>query len=180
MKKHLIAKLALIALAAVAGAAQADVVSPAPTFLVKIKITKTCAVTTAPTDIDLGSVAATSSAVSQTGNNSFKVNCSKKTPFFIGLAPSSANGGTVNGTGNMASAVAGNTDLVPYTLYSNAGMTTVWGNTATASAVGNGVAGTGAGMATGNALTFSAYAKATSADFTPDDYKDTVTVNVNY
>ena len=36
------------------------------------------------------------------------------------------------------------------------------------------------GMATGNALTFSAYAKATSADFTPDDYKDTVTVNVNY
>ena len=180
MNKQLIAKLAIIALGAAAGAVQADVVNPAPTFEVKIKILKTCAVTTAPGEINLGSIAATSSPVSQSANNTFKVNCSKKTPFYIGLAPSAANGGTANGTGNMVSAVPANTDQVPYTLYSNAGMTTVWGNTATATGVGNGVSGIGAGMASANAVTFNAYAKATTVDFTPDEYKDTVTVNVNY
>ncbi len=181
MNKQLIAKLAVLALAAGSTAAHADVNNSA-TFKVKIQITKTCAVSTAPADIDLGSVAATASAVNQTGSTSFKVNCSKSTPFFIGLAPSSANGGTSNGTGNMVSvANAGtNTDKVPYTLYSDAGYSTVWGNTATATSVGNGVQGTGKGMASSNALTFNVYAKATNVDFTPDSYADTVTVNVNY
>ena len=178
MNKQRIAKLALLALVATAGTAHADLATS--TFKVTMKITKTCAVTTAAPDIDLGSVAATAAAVDQTGNASFKVNCSKTTPFYIGLAPSAANGGTNNGTGNMKGAIAANNDLVPYTLYSNAGMTTVWGNTATASAVGNGMSGTGDGMAAGKAVQFTAYAKATNADFTPDTYVDTVTINVNY
>ncbi len=35
-------------------------------------------------------------------------------------------------------------------------------------------------MAVANAIMFTAYAKATNSDYAPDDYKDTVTVNVNY
>ena len=180
MNKQFIAKLVLLALAATASAAHADVATSS--FKVKLAITKTCAVTTAAADIDLGSVAATATAVNKNGNTTLKVNCSKSTPFFIGLAPSAANGGTDSGTGAMASVAnsATNNDKVPYTLYSDAGMTTVWGNTATTTAAGNGRSGTGAGMAVGKEVSFTAYAKATNVDFTPDSYIDTVTVNVNY
>ena len=180
MNKQRIAKLVLLALAATAGAAHADLATS--TFQVKLAITKTCAVTTAAPDIDLGSIAATATAVNQTGSTTFKVNCSKTTPFYIGLAPSAANGGTNNGTGAMASVAnsATNTDKVPYTLYQDAGYATIWGNTATTTAVGNGMSGTGGGMAPGVARSFTAYAKATNADFTPDSYIDTVTINVNY
>ena len=180
MKKQLIAKLALLTLAAGASTAHADLVTSS--FKVKIAITKTCAVTTAAPDIDLGNAAATATPVNMNGSTTFKVNCSKSTPFYIGLAPSAGNGGTANGTGAMASVAnsATNTDKVPYTLYSDAAMSTVWGNTATTSSVGNGKSGSGLGMASANAVSFTAYAKATNIDFTPDNYIDTVTVNVNY
>lgn len=179
MNKQFAAKLALVALAGGAFAA-AQAATTTATFQVQMTITSSCSVTTAPTNINLGSVVAQTAAVNQNGSSTFKVNCSKNTPFYVGLAPSAANGGTSSGTGNMVGAIAGNTDQVPYTLYSNAGLTTVWGNTATSSSVGNGMAGTGAGMAAGKAVSFTAYAKATNADFTPDTYIDTVTVNVNY
>ncbi|MBU6503769.1 MAG: spore coat protein U domain-containing protein, partial [Burkholderiales bacterium] len=65
---------------------------------------------------------------------------------------------------------------VPYQLYSNATLSNVWGNTASSASVGNGVAGTG----TGSAQSIPVYAKAPSANYTPDSYSDTVTVNVNY
>jgi spore coat protein U-like protein len=160
------------------GAAGAQAAITTSSFQVKMTITSACAVSTAPTDINLGSVAAQSAAVNQNGSTTFKVNCSKNTPFYIGLAPS--NNSTV-GAGAMAG-TGSNTDTVPYQLYSSATFTSanVWGNTATSSSVGNGKSGTGDGMNTANAVSFSAYAQATNADFTPDTYKDTVTVNVNY
>lgn len=176
MNKQLIAKLALIALAAGATAVNAATVSD--TFQVKIKVTSVCKIKTAPTDIDLGSVDA--EAIDQSANNTIKINCSKGTPFNVGLAPSAANGGDVNGNGKMKGAIVGNTDMVAYTLYSDSGLTTVWGNTATSASVGNGVSGTGAGMAAAKAVEFKAWAKVPSADVTPDSYADTVTVNVNY
>ena len=173
MNKQLFAKLALIALAA--GAAAAHAATATSTFQVQMTITSSCAVTTAPTNINLGSfVATTSTLTTATGSTTFKVNCSNKTPFTVGLAPSAGNGGTAVGTGNMLGGTNG--DKVPYTLYSNSGLTTAWGNTAGT----NTVAGIGAGMASTNAASFTAYAKATSADFAPDSYADTVTVNVNY
>ncbi len=178
MNKQLIAKLTLVALGA--GAAAAHAATATSTFQVQMTITSSCAVTTAPTNINLGSVVATSTAVNQNGSTTFKVNCSKNTPFYVGLAPSTANGGTNAGAGNMVGAISGNTDKVPYTLYQDAGFATVWGNTATSSSAGNGKSGTGAGMATANAVSFTAYAKATNADFTPDSYADSVTVNVSY
>lgn len=175
MNKQLIAKLALVALGAGAVAAHAGLVTS--TFQVTMTINSSCLVTTAPTNINLGTVTATTTAVNQNSSNTFKVNCSNKTPFYIGLSPSNAN---TAGAGVMSGAIVGNTDKVPYQLYSNAGLTTVWGNTATTTTVGNGMSGTGAGMAAANAVSFTAYAKAVNADFQPDTYTDTVTVNVNY
>ena len=176
MKKQLIAKLALIALGTVAGAAHADSITPAPTFLVKLTITKTCKVATAPSDMDLGSQVATATAVNLTGSTTFAVNCSKGTAFNIGMAPSAANSGDANGNGNMTGVIAGNTDKVPYALLQDTATGPAWGNT-----IGtNTKAGTGDGMAAGKAKSYTVFAKATNVDFTPDAYKDTVTVNITY
>ena len=167
---------AAVVAALVTGAASAQAANPATaTFQVLITITKACTVTAgSASNINLGSVAAT--AVNTTGSNTISVNCSKTTPYYVGLAPSNAN---TAGAGTMVSttAPATNTDKVPYQLTSTAGAGgTIWGNTATSTAVGNGVAGTG----TGTAQSLTVYATAASANFTPDSYADTVTVNVNY
>jgi len=125
---------------------------------------------TAGTALSLGSVLATASAVS--GSTTIMVNCTLATPYYLGLSPSNGNtagAGVLTGTG-------GNTDHPPYQLRSVSSAGPVWGNTATATSVGNGIAGTG------NAATqtITAYASLPSANFTPDSYSDTVTVNVNY
>jgi len=145
------------------------------TFQVKLTITPSCVVTAgAGSDIDLGAHAASETNV--TGTNSIKVNCSKTTPYNIGLAPSTGNAGTTAGAGNLAAVAGPNTDKVPYQLFSDAAFSTVWGNTATSIAVGNGVAGIG----DGTDQSYPVYVKAASVNFTPDSYADTVTVNVNF
>lgn len=144
------------------------------TFQVLMTIQKSCTVTAgASSSINLGSVDA--SATNTSGNNTISVNCSKTTPYFIGLEPSNNN---TLGAGIMSSVVnsATNTDKVPYQLNQTSATGPVWGNTATTTAVGNGVEGTG----NGTAQTYTVYATAASANFTPDNYADTVTVNVNY
>ncbi|HEY9091592.1 Csu type fimbrial protein [Parasphingorhabdus sp.] len=143
------------------------------TFDVLLTIEKTCSVTAgAGSNIDLGTVASTATNVE--GSNSIAVTCTKGTPYFIGLAPTSGN---TDGSGLLASTTAGNADEVPYQLQQTAGAGgTVWGNTATDTSVGNGVTGTGSGAAQSHTV----YANAPSANFTADDYRDTVTVNVNY
>ncbi|WAT01882.1 spore coat U domain-containing protein [Rouxiella chamberiensis] len=155
----------------------ANAVTTTANFQVLITILKSCAVTAgAAANINLGSVDA--GAASTAANNTITVNCSRTTPYYIGLAPSTANGGNTTGAGSMSSVgnAATNTDKVPYQLYQTSATGPVWGNTATATAVGNGVAGTG----TGAAQTYNVYANATNTNFAPDSYADTVTVNVNY
>jgi len=169
--------LRAVAFALLVGAsASANAANPATaTFQVLITILKACTVTAGTaSNINLGSVAAT--ATNTANSNTISVNCSKTTPYYVGLSPSNAN---TAGAGVMASttAPATNTDKVPYQLNSTSGASgTIWGNTATSTAVGNGVAGTGTGLA----QTLTVYAVAASANFTPDSYADTVTVNVNY
>ncbi|HWX66535.1 MAG TPA: spore coat protein U domain-containing protein [Rhodanobacter sp.] len=157
----------------------ATAASPATaTFQVLMTIQKACAVTAgAASNINLGTV--NSTATNTTGSSTISVTCSKTTPYYVGLAPSAANGGTTTGSGSMstADALPGNTDKVPYQLSSTPGPAgTIWGNTATSTTVGNGVAGTGDGLA----QSLPVYATAASANFTPDSYADTVTVNVNF
>ena len=146
------------------------------TFQVLIEIQKSCSVTAgAGSDINLGTVASTASAAS---NDTISVTCTKGTPYYIGLAPSVANGGNDSGLGSMASSTgATHGDKVPYQLRSAAGAAgTIWGNTATTSSAGNGVAATG----TGAAQSHTVYATVASANYTADSYADTVTVTVNY
>ena len=164
---------ALLVLAAPAHAATAT-----GTFQVLLEIQKSCSVTAgAGSDINVGSVAST--ATNSAGSNTISVTCSQGTPYYLGLAPSPANGGDTAGSGSMAptGGVPGNTDKVPYQLRSTSGAAgTIWGNTATTSTVGNGVAGTGSGAA----QTHTVYATVASANYTADSYADAVTVTVNY
>lgn len=147
------------------------------TFQVLMTIQKACTVTAgSASNITLGPVNTT--ATNTSASNTISINCSKTTPYFIGLAPSAANGGTTTGSGAMSSVAnaATNTDKVPYQLNRTSATGPVWGNTATDTAPGNGVAATGTGLA----QTYTVYATAPNANFTPDNYADTVTVNVNY
>ena len=140
------------------------------TFQVLMTITKACSVTA--TNLTFTTSASTATNVAESTAGTVTVTCSKNTTYTVGLAPSAANGGTANGTGSM-NGTGANTDKVPYTLYSNAAHTTVWGNT-----VGtNTIAGTGTGLAQ---AALSVYGIVPSANFTPDNYSDTVTVNVVY
>lgn len=142
-----------------------------PGIGVNASVTNTCQITAgAGSNINLGSVVAGPTA--RSGSSTISVKCISGTPYRIGLAPSNGNtagAGVMSGTG-------GNTQQVPYQLYQNSGFTTVWGNTATSSSTGNGVMGTG----TGNAQGYTVWARAPGADYRPDTYSDTVTVNVHY
>ncbi len=168
---------AIAAIAALA-AAPAYAATATGTFQVLVEIQKACTVSAgAGSNVNVGTVAST--ATNSAASSTISVTCTKDTPYFIGLAPSAANGGTTTGSGSMAptGGIPGNTDKVPYQLRSTAGAAgTVWGNTATTSTVGNGVAGTGSGAA----KTHTVYATVASANFTADSYSDTVTVTVNY
>lgn len=155
----------------------ANAASTSGTFQVLMTIQKACTVTAgSASNITLGPVNTTTTNTS--ASNTISINCSKTPPYFIGLAPSAANGGTPTGSGAMSSVAnaANNTDKVPYQLNQTSATGPVWGNTATATTVGNGVASQGTGLL----QSFTVYATAPSANFTPDDYADTVTVNVNY
>lgn len=173
LKKTLLAA-AVFALVGFAMSASANVATG--TFNVSLTVNKTCAVnTTAASNITLAAVNA--GATTATLPGTFTVNCSNKTPFNVGLAPSNSN---TAGAGTLAG-TAGNLATIAYALYQDAGGATPWGNTATAATVGNGKSGTGGGMAAGKAVSFTAYANATgSTDVQPDTYSDTVTINVNF
>ncbi|MDB5932501.1 MAG: Spore coat domain protein [Polaromonas sp.] len=177
MKKNVFAKLVLIAAAGFA--VNASAATATSNFQVLMKINKVCTVAAgAGSNIQLGVVGGVdSSATNTSGTSNISVTCSKNTPYYIGLTPSnsSTTGAGVMAAQNVAP-VTGNTDAVPYQLNSVSATGSAWGNTATTTAVGNGLSGTGNGLV----RTIPVFATAPSANFTPDNYADTVTVTVNY
>ncbi|MEO3990268.1 Csu type fimbrial protein [Pseudocitrobacter cyperus] len=138
-------------------------------FTVTAAVTKFCNVTTA-SNINLGSVPATQTNIN--ASNSIGVACTSNTPYTIGLAPSN-NSSTGSGVMKSSTGNASNSDRVPYQLRTAAGTSGApWGNTTGT----NTVAGTG----NGQAATYTVWATVPSANYTPDTYADTVTINVTY
>jgi spore coat protein U-like protein len=141
------------------------------TFQVLITVAKACSVTAGnASNIDFGTV--NSSATGLVASSNISVTCSKTTPYNVGLMPSNTS---TTGAGVM-SAPPGNSDTVAYQLRSVSATGPIWGNTATPTSVGNGVAGTG----TGAAQVIPVFATVANANVTPGSYADTVTVQVNY
>lgn len=123
---------------------------------------------TAP--LSLGTVVAIASNVAS--STTLSITCPSGTPYYVGLAPSN---GSSTGAGVLTGSV-GNSDQPPYQLRSASASGPAWGNTATATSVGNGMSGTG----TGAAQSLTVHATLPNGNYRPDTYRDTVTVNVNY
>lgn len=169
MNKKFLARLALIVVGSYAMTAGATTATS--TFNVKLTVNGTCQIKTVPADIVLTAIVAGGAVTA--GSTTINVNCSKGTAFNIGLQPS--NNDT---TGKGAMTAAGVS--IPYQLRQTTAAGAIWGNTATASAVGNGLSGTGTGMTTVVPFTAFATVLTTDTDVVPGAYTDLVTVNVNY
>jgi len=120
--------------------------------------------------INLGTVSRTTGSAAAGGT--IVVNCPNQTAYTVGLLPSN---GDMSGAGLM-SGTGTNTDKVPYQLRSGSVTGSIWGNTATSTSTGNGVAGTG----NGSNQSLPVYATVNNTNFNADTYKDTVRVFVNY
>ncbi|MEJ1127976.1 spore coat U domain-containing protein [Variovorax sp. CCNWLW225] len=168
MKKPSLLLASILAITATSAAMAA---TSGGSFQVLITVAKACSVTAGnASNIDFGTV--NSSATGLVASSNISVTCSKTTPYNVGLMPSNTN---TAGAGVM-SAPPGNPDTVAYQLRSVSATGPVWGNTATPTTVGNGVAGTG----TGAAQVIPVFATVANANVTPGSYSDTVTVQVNY
>ncbi len=135
------------------------------TFTVQITLAATCVINSTST-LDFGSQGVLTANVDQT--STIQVQCSNTTPYNIGLDAGIGTGATV-AVRKMTSGGA----TVNYSLYSDTGRTTVWGNT-----IGtNTVAATGTGAAQSYTVYGRVPAQTTPA---PGTYTDTVTVTVTY
>ena len=170
MKKPSLLLASILAITATSAVMAAQTSS---TFQVLITVAKACSVTAGTaSDIKFGTV--DSSATGLVASSNISVTCSKTTPYNVGLMPSNTS---ATGAGAMKPTVpTANNDTVAYQLRSGSATGPIWGNTATATSVGNGVAGTGNGAA----QTIPVFATVANANVTPDSYADTVTVTVNY
>ena len=143
-------------------------------FTATANIAAQCKITVPPNDIDFGTQVG--SATNLQGSTAVSVQCTRTTPYFIGLRP--GNGNTAGAGVMNAISPVGNTDTVPYQLRQAAGMSgAIWGDTATTSSAGNGVAGTGLGSSASN---YTIYATVPSANSAAGNYQDTVTMTVHY
>jgi spore coat protein U-like protein len=163
MKQFFRASLISIACLGAFGAAHAAGTDTA-NMTVKITITATCDIhTTAPTDVDFGSVASTATNVASTGGV-LTVKCTSGTPYTIGLD----NGLNFTTTRQMKN---GTTNFVAYGLFRDAGFAGAWGSTVALSASGTG---------NGNNQTFTVYGRVPSAASAAGAYTDTVVATVTY
>ena len=135
------------------------------TFTVSITITASCVINSA-SNLSFGSQGVLTANVDVT--STIQVQCTNTTPYNIGLDAGTSTGATVT-TRKMTNGAA----TVSYSLYSNAGRTTNWGNTVGTDTVAS--AGTGASQS------FTVYGRVPPQS-TPaaQVYNDTITVTVTY
>jgi spore coat protein U-like protein len=135
------------------------------TFTVQITITASCVIVSAST-LNFGSQGVLSANVDQT--STIQVQCTNTTPYNIGLDAGTGSGATV-----AARKMTNGGATVTYTLYSDSGRSTVWGNTV----------GTNTVAATGNGASqsYTVYGRvAPQTTPAPATYTDTITVTVTY
>lgn len=135
------------------------------TFTVQVTIVATCTINSAST-LNFGSQGVLTANVDQT--STMQVQCANTTPYNIGLDAGTGSGATV-AVRKMTSGGA----TVNYSLYSDSGRTTVWGNTVGTDTV--------AATANGASQSYTVYGRVTAQTTpAPATYSDTVTVTVTY
>lgn len=159
---HSLLALPVLALAAsgAANAAETDTAS----FQVQIQILESCDISaTAPTNIDFGSYTR-STGTPVTSAGTLTVNCSKGTPYQIGLDAG------LNADGDQRRMSFGD-EFVPYGLYQDSSHTIEWGNN-TENMMGE------IGTATNQSHTV--HGRVPDTNFPAGTYVDTVTARVVY
>ncbi|OWT55160.1 Csu type fimbrial protein [Candidimonas nitroreducens] len=140
----------------------ASAVTTSSQFNVLINVQPSCTFTTAPTDLNFGSVASSGQA---TGSTEFDLQCTTGTAPVISLT--SGNSWTMKGVDttpyNNTSAT------IAYTLYSDSSYSTQWDDTHTKTAVND-----------GSAQHFTVYGKVPATGTVVGNFKDTVTVTLTY
>lgn len=161
MKTKNIAIVMFAVICTASGLAIADSTS----FAVKLEITPTCTISAVPAqDVDFGSHAST--AGSLTAEGGLTANCTNGTDYTISLDQgSNSSGGSRRMVGQDVSNAG---EYVPYTLYTNSSLTTLW--------EGGALSGTG----TGNSELVPVYASLSSVNFKAGHYQDTVTATISY
>ncbi|MDM0045083.1 spore coat U domain-containing protein [Variovorax dokdonensis] len=136
-------------------------------FSVNATVVKSCLVSADP--MNFGSVDGIASSANIDAVTTIRVLCSRPTAYNVTLIPSS---NATDGSSAMKGTTSGNADTVPYRLYSNAARTAQWGSLSS-----NDVEGTGNGAT----QSLTVYGRVPGLpNVRPDNYKDTVTVNVVY
>ncbi len=142
-----------------------DAATTTSTFTVQMTVTTSCLINSAST-LNFGSQGVLTANVDQT--TALQVQCTNTTPYNIGLDAGTGSGATV-----AARKMTGGGATITYSLYSDSGRATVWGNT-----VGtNTVAATGNGAAQSYTVYGRVPPQTTPA---PATYTDTITVTVTY
>lgn len=135
------------------------------TFQTQIIIQANCSIGSATT-LDFGTFGVLGANVDQT--STIQVQCTNSTPYNIGLDAGTGAGATV-----AVRKLTNGANTINYSLYSDAGRTTVWGNT-----IGtNTVSATGTGSAQSYTVFGRVPPQTTPA---PATYTDTITVTVTY
>ena len=162
---HIRMRAALTAIAMLGSATAYASTSITTTFQAKVTIAASCVIGGATT-LDFGTPGLLAANVDQT--STISVQCSNTTPFNIGL-----DKGT-NGTSVTNRLMKGATAAtVQYSIYSDSGRTSNWGNTIGTDTV--------ASTGTGSSQSFTVYGRiAPQTTPAPDVYTDTVTVTVTY
>jgi spore coat protein U-like protein len=143
-------------------------------FNVSITLVKECDVSTAPTNINLGTFGSAGLISSgATGTTNFSVLCSSGVPYTIGF--SSGNDLTVGSATHQMKGSGSNTDVVQYQL-TDASVGAA--NTSPLSASSSVISGTGTGVP--QSETVQAQVVNYTAAATPDTYADTMTLSVTY
>ncbi|AXQ28432.1 spore coat U domain-containing protein [Solimonas sp. K1W22B-7] len=162
-------QIAVTGIVAMASATPALAATVSGNFQAQITIQNTCALTTAPTNLSFGTQGVLIANVDTT--STIKVTCTTGADYDIGL-DAGANESSANDI-NTRRMTDGSSHYVGYNMYSNAGRTTVWGETVDTNTLGS--TGTGAEQS------FTVYGRV-PAQTTPQagSYADTVTVTVTY
>ena len=161
-------QMAVTGIMAIASATPVLAATVSGNFQAQITIQNTCALTTAPTNLNFGTQGVLIVNVDTT--STIKVTCTTGAEYDIGL-DAGANESSADDVNTRR--MANGASYVGYNMYSNAGRTTVWGEVVDT----NTVASTG----TGAEQSFTVYGRV-PAQTTPaaGSYADTVTVTVTY
>ena len=135
------------------------------TFTTQVTLIASCTINSAST-LNFGSQGVLIANVDQT--STLQVQCTNTTPYNIGLDAGTGTGATV-----AVRKMTSGANTVNYSLYSDSGRATVWGNTI----------GTNTVAATGNGASqsYTVYGRVTAQTTpAPATYTDTITVTVTY